>query len=61
MKRCKTFGTKYLRMNQVKFVKGCLPQISLGPFLNTLSRLFVLISKHIYEATGLTTKSTPEI
>ena len=55
-------GTKYSRMNQVKFVegslqkkiegisyhrsyhfkffKGCLPQISLGPFLNTLSHLY---------------------
>ena len=56
------FGTKYSRMDQVKFVedslkkfegiivclhrpyhfkifKGCLPQISIGPFLNTLSHL----------------------
>ena len=24
-----------------KFFKGCLPQISLGPFLNTLSHLFL--------------------
>ena len=29
------YGTKYSRMDQVKFSKGCLPQILLGPFLNT--------------------------
>ena len=27
------------RMDQVKFFKGCLPQILLGPFLNTLSHM----------------------
>ena len=45
-------GTKNSRVDQVKFVedclsipypfnffKGCLPQISLGPFLNTLSHM----------------------
>ena len=31
------YGTKYSRMDQIKFV--CLPQISLGPFLNTLSNI----------------------
>ena len=37
-------GTKYSRMEQLlsrpyyfKFLKGCLPQISLGPFLNALT------------------------
>ena len=34
-----TFGTKYSRMDQVKFFKGCLPQILLGPFLNALTHL----------------------
>ena len=44
--RCSADGTKYSRMDQVKFVedrpypfrffKGCLPQILPGPFLNTL-------------------------
>ena len=29
-------GTKYSRMGQVEVLKGCLPQISLGPLLNTL-------------------------
>ena len=29
------YGTKYSRMDQVKFSKGCLPQILLGTFLNT--------------------------
>ena len=45
--------TKYSRMNEVqfaeditskwyhfKFFKCCLPQISLGPFLNTLSQIY---------------------
>ena len=31
--------SKYSRMDQVKFFKGCLLQILLGPFLNTLSQL----------------------
>ena len=35
---CK-YGTKYSRIDQVKFFKGCLPQFLLGPFLNTLSRI----------------------
>ena len=46
-----TFETKYLRVNQVKFgedtfkkfefkfFKSCLPQVLLGPFLNTLTHL----------------------
>ena len=41
-----SFGSRYLRIDQVKFVegrpyhfKGCLPQILLGPFLNTLTHL----------------------
>ena len=29
-----SFGTKYPRMDQVKFFRGCLPQILLGSFLN---------------------------
>ena len=33
------FGTKYSRMDHVKFFKGCRSQISLGPFLNGLSHL----------------------
>ena len=33
------FETKYSRMVEVKFFKGCLPQILLVPFLNTLSHL----------------------
>ena len=34
-----TFGIKCSRMDQLKSFKGCLPQILLGPFLNTLSYL----------------------
>ena len=33
------FETKHSRMDQVKFFKGCLPQILLVPFLNTLPYL----------------------
>ena len=33
-----TSESRYSRMDQVKF-KGCLPQILLGPFLNTLTHL----------------------
>ena len=35
----KKYGTKYSRMDQVKFFKGCLQQILFGPFLNTLSHI----------------------
>ena len=37
----------YSRMDQVKFVhhfkliKGCLPQVLLGPFFNTLSHIWI--------------------
>ena len=30
---------KYSRMDRVKFFKGCIPQILLGPFLDTLPYL----------------------
>ena len=33
------YGIKYSRMDQVKFFKGCLPQILFGPILNTLSHI----------------------
>ena len=33
------FRSRYSRMDKVKFFKGCVPQILLGPFLNTLTRL----------------------
>ena len=33
------YGTKYSRMDQVKFFKCCLSQSSFGPFLNTLSHM----------------------
>ena len=38
-------GTKYSRMDQVKFCIGCLPQILLGPFLNTYH--IYISSKHV--------------
>ena len=34
-------GSRYLRMDQVKFFKGCLSQILLGPFLNTLTQKII--------------------
>ena len=37
--KCITNGTKYSRMEQVKFFKGCLPKMSPGPFLNNLSQI----------------------
>ena len=40
---CSTYGTKYSRMDQVKFSKGCLPQIIHGPFLNISSHMYVLL------------------
>ena len=30
------YGATYSRIDQVKLFKGCLPQILVGPFLNTL-------------------------
>ena len=51
-------GTKYSRMDQVKFVyssrsypfkffKGCLRQILLGPFLNTLPQIYFYMIPNI--------------
>ena len=49
-KKSETCGTRYLRMDQVKSIgrpyhfklfKGCLPQILLGPFLNTLPHMIM--------------------
>ena len=37
-------GAKHSRMDQVRFFKGCLPQIFLGPFLNTLSQMKYSVS-----------------
>ena len=55
------YGTKYSRIDQVKFVegslsrpyplkifKGCLPQILLGPFFNILSYILAMTGKHLY-------------
>ena len=50
------YGSRYSRMDQVKFMedlgrpyyfkffKGCLPQILLGPFLNTLTHMIYSFS-----------------
>ena len=35
----KQHTTKYSKMDQVKFIKGCFPQILLGRFLNILSHV----------------------
>ena len=58
-----SLGTKYLRIDQVKFVednlwsamlclklfKGCLPQNLLGSFLNTLSHLLESLTEYYLE------------
>ena len=36
-------GIKYSRVDQVKFFKGCLPQILLGPLLNNLFQIYVVV------------------
>ena len=38
-----TYGTKYSGMEKVKFVEAKLQKIVLGPFLNALSHIFVII------------------
>ena len=35
-------GLRYSRMDIVKFFKGCLSQILLGPLLNTLTQMSIL-------------------
>ena len=40
---CVIREANYSRMDQVKFFKGCLPQILLGLFLNTLSHVLILV------------------
>ena len=42
-----SFGAKYSRMERVTFFKDCLPEILLGPFLNTLPHLFGVVSMPI--------------
>ena len=37
-------GSRYSRMDQVKFFKGCLPQILLGPFLNTSTQIKIVLN-----------------
>ena len=39
-----SFKKKYSRMDQVKFFKGCYPQILFGLFLNTLSHFQCVIT-----------------
>ena len=49
MPKRETNRTKFSRMEQVKFFKGCRPQILVGPFLNTLAQIILpnnLRSKH---------------
>ena len=55
---------KYSRMDQVrpyllKFFKGCLPQILLGPFLNTLSQIYYSYSNKDYLKHSLWIQSRP--
>ena len=50
--KCIINGTKYSRMEQVKFFKGCLLKISLGPFLNILSQIIHGNNKVSFPYTG---------
>ena len=43
-----TIETKYSRMDQTRFFKGCLPQILLGPFLNTWTQLLIIYQSNIH-------------
>ena len=36
-------GTKYSKIDQIEFFKGCLRQFLLDPFLDTLSHLCLVI------------------
>ena len=51
------YETKYLRMDQVKNFKGCLPQILLGLFVNTLSYISLQIGLTIYFETFQTSQN----
>ena len=43
------YGTKYSRMDQVKIFNSCLPQILLGPFLNTLSHIYIRTTMFMFQ------------
>ena len=45
-----TIGSRYSRMDQVKFFKGCLPQILLGPFFEYFVLFGSIIILGIYRA-----------
>ena len=42
------FGSRYLRMH-LEILKDCLPQILLGPFLNTLTQLLIIFWRYHVE------------
>ena len=44
------YVSRYLRTDQDKFFKGCLPQILFGSFLNTLTHIVVSIREKVSEA-----------
>ena len=37
-------GSRYSRMDQVRFFKDCLPHILLGPFLNALTQITLWVN-----------------
>ena len=41
--QCLISGSRYSRMDQVKLFKGCLPQTLLGPFLDTLTQMKIML------------------
>ena len=41
-------GSRYPRIDQVKYFRGSLPQVLLGSFLNTLIQMIFLLISHLY-------------
>ena len=40
---CSLYGSRYSRIDQVNFFNGCLSQILIGPFLNSLTHMLVFL------------------
>ena len=47
LKNLKGFGLLQVDHTPLNFVKGCLPQMLLGPYLNTLSHMILTDSKQL--------------
>ena len=45
-----TYGTNQSRIEQVEFLNNCLPQFLLGPFMNTLSHIYICEDRFCFAA-----------